>query len=175
MTTRSRDGQRDSPPAGSPEPDVQPGRRSGRLVVARHRSPRGRRAHQTLSFPLVASTGGSGARRAPSDRVLPGRILGVPVPVRRGVAVAAVAGGALAAAGAAAAALSDADAGGPVLALAADRAAVAPVPGGAVVSPGGAAPLTVPVPVTAGPPRPAPPHPPRPSPAGARAQGKAPG
>ena len=93
--------------------------------------------------------------------------------MRRGVAVAAVAGGALAAGGAAAAALADADAGAPVLALAADRAAVAPVPGGAVVSPGGAAPLTVAVPVTAGPPEPAVLDPTGLSRAVARAQGKA--
>jgi hypothetical protein len=82
--------------------------------------------------------------------VLPDRVLGVPVPVRRSVAVAAVAGGALAAAGAAAAALPDTDA--PVLALAAERAAVPPVPGGAVAGPGGVPLLTVPVPA-AGTPR----------------------
>ncbi len=54
-------------------------RRSGRLVVARHRSPRGRHAYRTPPSPLLA-----GVRTA-----VRARVDGVPVPVRRAALVTA--------------------------------------------------------------------------------------
>src|SRR5687768_13147322 len=73
-------------------------RRSGRLVVARHRSPRGRRVLPTLPLPRAGSPGEDGARHA--ARTSPVR-LPVPAPVLRGVGIAtaatvAVTGGAVA-------------------------------------------------------------------------------
>src|SRR4029453_3385762 len=84
---------RRSSPAGCPAVAVE----SGRLVVARHRSPRGPRVFPTLPLPLVGSSGGGGpphaARTAPSGPV--------PAPVLRRVGLAtaatvAVTGGAVA-------------------------------------------------------------------------------
>ena len=109
--------------------------------MARHRSPRGRRASRTLPFPLVGTPGGtSGDRRLPV-RGSTARGLAVPAPVARGAGVAtvvAVAGGAVAAFGTTAVTSTPADpaasANPSVLALAAER-------------PGGSAPAPVPTPV----------------------------
>src|SRR5919106_1073597 len=84
---------RDSPPAGTPRRRTfLPGRRSGRQVVARHRSPRGRGAHQ---LPLVVAP--RHRRRAGA-----GALRSVPTPLRRGAAAVAVTGSAFSLVGAAA-------------------------------------------------------------------------
>src|SRR5919206_4447717 len=95
MTVRSRKGHGAPHSAGSPRPEVLPRRRSGRLVVARHRSPRGRSAHHN---PVPVAPGrryeGDGAHRS------------VETPLRRGAAVVALTGGAVSLVGAASPAAS---------------------------------------------------------------------
>ncbi len=71
-----------SPPA--PEPDVRTGRRSGRQVVSRHRSPSGRQAHPRRPAPVVAIPGA------------PPRHAAAQTAVRNGLTAAAVAGSTLA-------------------------------------------------------------------------------
>ncbi len=101
--------------------------------MARHRSPRGRRALLNLPFPLVGSSGGDGARRA--SHASPVRSP-LPAPVLRGAGIAtaaavAVTGGAVALIG-----TGGPDAPAPVpqeLNLATQRGAVAPAPVAAVV------------------------------------------
>ena len=112
--------------------------------MARHRSPRGRRALLTLPFPLVGSSGGDGARHA--AHTSPIRIP-VPAPVLRGVGLAtaatvAVTGGAVALTGTAA------EPPGEELTLATQRgaAALVPSPVAAMVP----APVAAPEPTTVG-------------------------
>src|SRR5918999_2754267 len=93
MTARSKKERGPPPPPAPPSRASLPGRRSGRQVVARHRSPRGRGAHQ---LPLVV---------APRHRrrVGAGVLRSVPTPLRRGAAaVVAVTGSAFSLVGAAA-------------------------------------------------------------------------
>ena len=66
------------------------------MVVARHRSPQGRRAHLGLPTPAIAPVGAGGAYRQPAPRFV-GSSLSESLPGR--LAAAAVAGSVLAAAG----------------------------------------------------------------------------